>query len=279
MDYIRYSILGAIQGLTEFLPVSSSGHLAIFKNILGGEFLDFGLTYDILLHLATLLAVFVVYYKDIWGLIVGFFTLVRDIFRGKVDLKANPDQKLILLLIVASIPAAAVGFLLGDFIEDIFSRYFILVGFALIITAFELIAADKVSEGNLDKENLPLKKAIIPGLFQGFAILPGISRSGSTITGALLAGFNKEFAVKFSFLMSIPVILGSALFDIIDIIKGEGVALAVGPAIAGAIVAAIVGYISIKFMIKLVSGSKYHYFSYYCLAVGLFVIVWQIFFI
>ncbi len=274
MIYLKYGFLGLIQGLTEFLPVSSSGHLAIFKEFFGEDFSNLGLTYDILLHLATLIAVFAVYYKDIWSLITGFFSLVRDIFKGCVNLSSNPDQKLVLYLLVASIPAALVGFLLGDFIENL---PFIVVGFALLLTGIELILSNRIKEGNVSGENIKLKESIIPGLFQGLAIIPGLSRSGSTITGALLAGFKREFAVKFSFIMSIPVILGSALFDILDILKGEATAPLFGPTLIGMLIAAVSGYLSIKFMIKLITGKKFHYFAYYCLIAGAFVILWQLF--
>ncbi|MDO5479404.1 MAG: undecaprenyl-diphosphate phosphatase [Clostridia bacterium] len=274
MDYFNYGILGLVQGLTEFLPVSSSGHLAIFKNLLDEGFGDLGLTYDILLHLATLFAVFAVYYKDIWSLITGFFALVRDIFKRQVDLDKNPNQKFVIMVLIASVPAALVGFLLGDAIETL---PFIFVGFALIITAIEMIISSKMKPGKITLENAKLKDAILPGLFQGFAILPGISRSGSTVTGSFLSGFDRAFAVKFSFILSIPVILGSALFDIIDIITGTADAPLLGPTIFGMIIAAVSGYLSIKFMIKLFAGNKFRYFAYYCGLAGTAVIIWQLF--
>ena len=273
MDYLKYGILGLVQGLTEFLPVSSSGHLAIFKNLLGEGFADLGLTYDILLHLATLFAVFAVYYKDIWSLITGFFALVRDILKRQVNLDKNPGQKFVIMVVIASVPAALVGFLLGDAIEAL---PFIFVGFALIITAVEMIISSKMKPGTITLENAKLKDAILPGLFQGFAILPGISRSGSTVTGSILAGLDRNFAVKFSFIMSIPVILGSALFDIIDILTGAADAPLWGPTVLGMIIAAVSGFLSIKFMIKLFSGNKFRYFAYYCLVVGIAVIIWQL---
>ena len=274
MDYLKYGILGLVQGLTEFLPVSSSGHLAIFKNLIPGDiFSDLGLTYDILLHLATLIAVFAVYYKDIFDLITGFFSLVADIFRGKVNLKENPKQKFVIMVVIASVPAALIGVLLGDAIEVL---PLIFVGFALLITAFEMFISSKLKSGTITLENAKLKDSLLPGLFQGLAILPGISRSGSTVTGAILGGLDRAFAVKFSFILSIPVILGSALFDIIDIIKGEAAAPLWGPTVFGMIIAAISGYLSIKFMIKLFSGNKFRYFAYYCGIVGIAVIIWQL---
>ena len=273
MEYIKYGILGLVQGLTEFLPVSSSGHLAIFKNLLGNSFTELGLTYDILLHLATLIAVFCVYYKDIWELITGFFSLIRDIVKGQLDLNKNTNQKFVILVIIGSIPAALIGILLGDAIEAL---PFMFVGFALLITAAEMFFISRMKPGTITLENAKLKDSILPGLFQGFAVLPGVSRSGSTVTGAFLSGFERNFAVKFSFILSIPVILGSALFDIIDIIKGAADAPPIGPTAVGMIIAAVSGYLSIKFMIKLFSGNKFRYFAYYCAAVGLAVIIWQL---
>ena len=273
MEYIKYGILGLVQGLTEFLPVSSSGHLAIFKNLLGNSFTELGLTYDILLHLATLIAVFCVYYKDIWELITGFFSLIRDIVKGQLNLNKNTNQKFVILVIIGSIPAALIGILLGDAIEAL---PFMFVGFALLITAAEMFFISRMKPGTITLENAKLKDSILPGLFQGFAVLPGVSRSGSTVTGAFLSGFERNFAVKFSFILSIPVILGSALFDIIDIIKGAADAPPIGPTAVGMIIAAVSGYLSIKFMIKLFSGNKFRYFAYYCAAVGLAVIIWQL---
>ncbi len=277
MIYLKYALLGIIQGLTEFLPVSSSGHLAIIRRLLGNEFTDLGLTYDVLLHLGTLLAVFIVYRKDIMALITGFFTLIRDCFRRQVNFEEHPYQKLVLLLLLASVPAALVGFLLGDYIEDIFTRHLFLVGITLLMTGLELWFSDRIVEGKQNQQTVGAKHVVIPGLFQALAIVPGLSRSGSTITGALLAGFQREFAVKFSFLMSIPVILGSALVDIIHLLRGESVALPVIPALLGVLIAAFVGYLSIKFMLKLISHNRFHYFSYYCFIIGLAVIIWQLY--
>lgn len=276
MTYLKYAFLGLIQGLTEFLPVSSSGHLAIVRRLLGDEFADLGLTYDVLLHLGTLLAVFVVYRKDIAALIVGFFTLIRDAFRRQVNFQEHPYQKLVLLLLLASVPAALVGFLLGDYIDDIFAKHLLLVGVALLLTGAELWFSDRIVEGKRDEETLRAKHVFVPGLFQALAIVPGLSRSGSTITGALLAGFRREFAVKFSFLMSIPIILGSALVDVLHLLHGDSAALPLLPALLGVLIAALVGYLSIKFMLKLISHKRFHYFAYYCLVLGVALIIWQL---
>lgn len=276
MEFLKYSLLGLVQGLTEFLPVSSSGHLAITKQLFGEGFTDLGLTYDILLHVATLVAVFVVYWRDIVALITGFFGLIGDLFRRRLDLSAHPEQRLVLLVILASVPAAVVGVLFDDAIEALFSSHFILVGFMLLLTGVELMFSDRIPERGLTEKDLAFPKAFVPGAFQALALFPGLSRSGSTITGALLTGAKREFAVKFSFLMSIPVILGSALVDVVGLIRGEGTVPAVGPALVGMVIAAIVGYLSIRFMLKLISNKRFHYFAYYCFAVGAAVIIWQL---
>lgn len=271
MDYLRAIILGIVQGLTEFLPVSSSGHLQIFKNLFGARFFESGLTLDIMLHLGTLLSVFVVFRKDIFELIKEFFMLIADVFRGKFRIE-TPYRRMLLLLVVASIPAAFAGFLFKDFVESIAGDRLWVVGVCLFITASILLLSDKVVTGKKEMKDLSLRNSFFVGLFQGVAILPGISRSGSTIAGALFAGFSREFAVKFSFLLSIPAILGAALFDGIDVIK-EGTDLSFLPAICGVAVAAVSGFFAIKILRKLVKDGKFKYFAYYCMVAGVLTLV------
>ncbi len=265
MEYLQSAILGLVQGLTEFLPVSSSGHLAIFKEILGADALTTTLTLDILLHVGTLFAVFLVYYKDIWALIREFFLMVWDVLRGKPDFK-SPYRRFVLMVIIGSIPAGIVGVFFKDAISTL---PLFAIGIALFVTAILLWISDRLPEGGKTMETASLPSAFLVGLFQGFAILPGISRSGSTIVGARTAGYTREFAVKFSFILSIPAILGAALLDVLDIITGEAAAIAVLPALVGMAVAAISGFFAIRWLLKLVQNSKFHYFSYYCLFAGI----------
>ncbi len=271
MDYLRAIILGIVQGLTEFLPVSSSGHLQIFKNIFGIEFFESGLTLDIMLHIGTLLSVFVVFRKDIFELIKEFFMLIADALRGKFKIE-TPYRRMLLMLVVASIPAAFAGFLFKDFVESIADDRLWVVGVCLFITAAILLLSDKVVTGRKEMKDLSLKNSFFVGLFQGVAILPGISRSGSTIAGALFAGFSREFSVKFSFLLSIPAILGAALFDGIDVIK-EGTDISFLPAFCGVTVAAVSGFFAIKILRKLVKDGKFKYFAYYCMVAGALTLV------
>lgn len=271
MQYIQSVILGLVQGLTEFLPVSSSGHLAIFKHIFGESFFTSGITFDIMLHIGTLLAVFAVYYKDIWELIREFFAFIGDVFRGKFEIK-TPYRRMLLMLIVASVPAAVFGILIKDFIETISGDRLWVVGICLFITAALLYISDKVVTRGKDAKDLTVGNSLVIGVFQAFAIFPGISRSGSTIVGGLFEGFKREFAVKFSFLLSIPAILGAALIDFKDALE-VGFDIAPLPAVLGVIVAAVSGFWAIKVLLKVVKNGKFKYFAYYCTFAGVAALV------
>lgn len=269
MSYFQSAILGLIQGLTEFLPVSSSGHLAIFKRILGADALTSTLTLDILLHVGTLAAVFLVYYKDIWALVREFFCMIGDLLRGKPDF-STPYRRFVIMVLIGSVPAGIVGVFLKDAISDL-PLY--CVGIALLVTAVLLWLSDRIVAGHKTMGTASYRSALFVGLFQAVAILPGISRSGSTITGAQAAGYSREFAVKFSFILSIPAILGAALLDMIDVVQGTAPAIEIGPALLGMAVAAASGFLAIRWLIKLVQNSKFHYFAYYCAAAGLLAIL------
>ncbi|MBQ7718009.1 MAG: undecaprenyl-diphosphate phosphatase [Clostridia bacterium] len=271
MQYIQSIILGLVQGLTEFLPVSSSGHLAIFKHIFGEGFFTSGITFDIMLHIGTLIAVFAVYYKDIWELILEFFRLIGDIFRGRFEIK-TPYRRMLLMLIVASIPAAVFGMLVKDFIESISEDRLWVVGICLFITAFLLFISDKISKGTKEAQDLTVGSSLVVGLFQAFAVLPGISRSGSTIVGGLFNGFSREFAVKFSFLLSIPAILGAALLDFKDVLS-TGFDMSPLAALLGVVVAAASGFWAIKVLLKVVKNGKFRFFAYYCALAGVVTLI------
>ncbi len=269
MEYIQSMLLGLVQGLTEFLPVSSSGHLAIFKEILGADALQASLTMDILLHVGTLIAVFIVYYKDIWQLIREFFAMVWDVLRGKPDF-SSPYRRFVIMVVIGSVPAAIIGILLKDVISTLPLLY---VGLALFVTAALLFLSDRMPKGKKDMASASYPSALFVGLFQGLAILPGISRSGSTIVGATAAGYTRAFAVKFSFILSIPAILGAAVLDTAEVIQSGAFSISLGAAAAGMAVAAISGFLAIRWLLRLVQNSKMHYFSYYCLAAGALSIV------
>ena len=286
MTLFQSIILGFVQGATEFLPVSSSGHLAIFKYLFGLS--DVGIAYDILLHVGTLLAVFAIYYKDIWQLIVNavcmlailiknFFAFLGNFRRVKKKYQyqkiiTTPYRKFVALIIVSIIPVGLVGFLLGDWIESI-SAGLLVPGICLLITGAALYLSEKLPEGTKTAKNLTYKNALIIGAAQACAAFPGISRSGSTICASLAVGMKRTFAVKYSFIMSIPVILGAALKSLKDLSGTEISGGEIGVSLIGMVVAAVVGFIAIKLLLLVVKNNKFRYFAFYCFAVGLLAII------
>lgn len=272
MTIFKAFILGLIQGISEFLPISSSGHLSIAGQLMGMDPEASNLlSFNILLHVATLAAVFAVYYKDIFEMIKAFFAMLGDLFTGKgLRLKEFLYRRLIVMLIAATIPAVFAALLLGDIIEN---PQLWQIGIFLIITAVLLFLSEKLGGGDVNLESMSTKRAFLVGCFQGLGTLPGISRSGSTIVGGLFCKLNKETAVRFSFLLSIPAILGALVLDLKDIVGAQSQTLSFMPVIIGMITAAISGYFSIKFLLKLVQKSKLSYFSYYCILAGVFAII------
>lgn len=277
VTYLQAIIMGLVQGLAEFLPVSSSGHLVLSKFILGAE-LGTSALFEILLHVGTLLAVFVFYWKDVLNLIKEGLLLIKDSFlfvfkRKKFDLYL--ERKMVVFIIVASIPTAILGLLMEAFLEDLFLSSVVAVGFALLVTGTMLMLIRKMPKSDKTLEEMKGRDAFTIGLVQGIATIPGISRSGSTVTAGLFCGLDKEFAFRFSFLMSIPAILGAAVLKMMDVNIADLTTNA-GPYAVGMIVAAVVGYASIRWLKNLIQKDQFHYFGYYCLAVGLISIVYGI---
>lgn len=272
MTVIKALILGLIQGVSEFLPISSSGHLSIAGRLMGFDpEADSLLSFNILLHVATLAAVFIVYRNDIWEMVKAFFGMCKDLFTGKgLRLKEFLYRRLIVMLIVATLPATVAAFVLGDIIEN---PQLWQIGIFLIITAILLFLSEKLAGGNTDIEKMSSKRAFGVGCFQALGTLPGISRSGSTIVGGLFCGLDKKTAVRFSFLMSIPAILGALVLDIKDIFTAPSQTLSFLPVAMGMITAALSGYFAIKFLLRLVEKSKLSYFSIYCTLAGIFAII------
>lgn len=270
MTILDSFILGLIQGISEFLPISSSGHLSIADKLMKSG-AESPLAFNILLHVATLAAVFAVYYKDIWEMIKAFFGMFKDLFTGKgLRLKEYTYRKLIVLLIVGTIPATVSAFLFGDIIEN---PALWQIGIFLFITAILLFVSEKLSSGKTDLEEMSYKQAIGTGCFQALGVLPGISRSGSTIVGGLFSNLNRKTAVRFSFLLSIPAILGSLVLEVKDMFSAESSLPGVPQIIVGMITAAVSGYLSIRFLLKIVEKSKLSYFSIYCIAAGILAII------
>lgn len=278
IGYLDAIIMGLVQGLTEFLPVSSSGHLVLSKFLLNAN-VDTSALFEILLHVGTLAAVFIFYWKDVVSLIREGLLLIKDcalwvVKRRKMEM--YPERKMVVFILIASIPTAILGLLMEKFLEDLFLSSVIAVGFALLVTGTFLLCIRKMPKGYKQLEQMKYRDAVTIGLVQGIATLPGISRSGSTVTAGLFCGLDKEFAFRFSFLMSIPAILGAAVLKLTDI-NVVDLAANVGPYLAGMLVAAVIGYICIRWLKNLIQKDQFHYFGYYCLAIGLIAIVCGVF--
>ncbi|MEL6697034.1 MAG: undecaprenyl-diphosphate phosphatase [Bacteroidota bacterium] len=276
MNVFESIILGIIQGLTEFLPVSSSGHIELGKAILGLKPKD-AVLFSAVLHAATALSTIVIYWKDILG-------IIRDLFR----FQWNDSTKFVAFIVISMIPAGIVGVQFNDQLEALFSGQVMLVGFMLLITGGLLMASSRIQA---KPGELTFGKAFLVGLSQAFAMLPGVSRSGSTISTALMLGIDRAKAARFSFLMVIPVILGGTALELKDYFEAQGTPEAVQVVadqagttevgmtalIAGFIAAFVSGLLACTWMIRIVKNSKLDYFAFYCFAVGLVAIAWSFF--
>ena len=277
MTYFEAVILGLVQGLAEFLPISSSGHLALLQQWFGIDE-NKVLLFAVLLHVGTLISVFIVYWRDIAELIVELFLTIKDLCTGKgLRLQERPVRKLGIMIIVATIPTGVIGILFNDLFDSLYNSI-IPIGIGLIITGFLLVMAERMGASNRGIEQMNFRNALFIGTVQGIAICPGISRSGSTLFGSLICNLDRKFAVKFVFLISIPSILGSAVMEAPAALESGFDMVQLGPVLVGMIVAAVSGLIAIKTMIKIVSDKKLNYFSYYVWALGLIVICYGIFF-
>lgn len=242
IDYLQAVILAIVQGITEWLPISSSGHLAIIQILFG---VSPPLFFDIALHFGTLLSVIAYFRNDIIALL--------------------NKKEWIVFIILASIPTAIIGLALKDFFASFFSDL-LLVGLALLITGAFLFMTRNAKAGS----NLAAKSAIVIGIAQGFAVAPGISRSGATIGAGMLLGLDKDQAARFSFLLSIPAILGASLIEARELAIQS---VDLGPTVLGVIVAAVVGYLSIGFLLDIIRKGNFSIFSYYCFALGALIII------
>lgn len=265
MSILEAIILGIIQGLTEFLPVSSSGHLEIAKVIFGQDGIaEESLLFTILLHGATALSTVVVFRNEI-----------ADIFKGLFKFEWNAETKFAAFILVSMIPVFIIGMLFRREIESLFTGNIILVGAALIFTALLLYSTTRIPIQEDGK--LTFKRALLIGIAQAVAVLPGVSRSGSTISVALLAGVSRERAAKFSFLMVLPVIFGAMILDFKDFIEVQpDRSIDNYSLLAGFGAAFIAGLFACSWMIKIVKRSKLDYFAYYCFAVGLIALIYGI---
>ena len=270
MSLLSSIILGLIQGVAEFLPISSSGHLAIAEHLLGMTGLEIPEFFDVLLHLGTLIAVFAAYWDDIRNMVVEFFCGVRDLAHRTTPTPVPPARRLILLILVGTLPLLVV-LPIKDLVEGLADNMYF-VGGALIVTGFLLFASDRVKKGRKTEKNATLVDVLLVGAAQAVATCPGISRSGTTITAGCFVGFDRKFAVRFSFLLSIPAILGANVLSIKDALATV-VWSEVPVYLAGVAVAAAVGYACIRLLKMIADKGKFGFFAYYCWIVGAITLV------
>ena len=281
MKVLRAVLMGLFQGVTEFLPVSSSGHLAIIKEIFGYES-DTGVLFDVLLHFATLISICLVFYKDIIRMLTEFVGILADVLSNCVvfskSLSDNDEpryrrivssayRKFVMLIVVSTIPTGILGILLRN-VVDFSSTNLLIIGICLIGTGICLFISDFINDGDKKFREATYGDAFCIGAVQGAATLPGLSRSGTTVTAALLCGFDRRFAAKYSFIMSIPAVLGALILELTEIGSETITGSDVGCCILGMVIATAVGYCALKVTMKLIVSRYFKYFSFYCFGIG-----------
>ena len=270
MTLLQSIILGIIQGLTEFLPISSSAHLVIAPYIFGWHIpAQEGFIFDVLVQLGTLLAVIFYFRKDLFQIIVG-------VINGLIDKRpfSNLMSRLGWILILATIPAVIAGFLFKDLVERAFGSP-LAAGLFLLGTAALLVIAERVGKRNRLFDTISWLDALIVGLFQVISLLPGISRSGSTIAGGLIRNLDRPSAARFSFLMTVPVMIGAGALALVDLIKSPTFTMQIPTLIAGFIVSAIVGYLSIRWLLSYLIKHPLYFFAIYCLVLSIITIIFS----
>ena len=273
MNLFTSLLLGIIQGLAEFLPISSSGHLALAQHLLGIN-TEVPAFFDVLLHLGTLLAVLVAYW-DVVEIVQEFFRGVGDIVHGTTPTPVPPARRMILLIIVGTLPLFAILPIhkkvqaLGDSM--------VFIGMALVVTGFLLFACDLVRRGHKTERSATLVDALLVGVGQALATMPGISRSGMTISAGCFLGFERSFAVRFSFLLSIPAVLGANILSLKDALEAGVDWAAVPVYLAGVVASAVVGYACIRLLKLIAQKGRFGGFAYYCWAVGLLTLLLNLF--
>ena len=286
MSVLNAILMGLLQGLTEFRPVSSSGHLVIFKLVFGVN-TDTGILFDVMLHIGTLGAVFVAFWKDIRQLAIETVRIIYDVIQnikifinnrktGDDDpyrkIVHNNYRKFVMLILVSTIPTGILGFVAQGLVEKAGSSL-LFPGIGLLITGILLLVVDFINSGNKIPKDVTYANAMWIGICQGISTFPGISRSGMTICACLLAGLNRKFAVKYSFLMSVPAILGAAVLELKNF-GSETMSLGLGfTYLLGMIVAGVVGYFCVKTMLVLVRKKQFRYFAYYCFLIGIIALI------
>lgn len=253
-------IQAVVQGITEFLPISSDGHLVIVGHLLQRGFGTNSTGQQTMqlvigLHLGTLLATAAVYWRELWSL--------------------RHRGRLLAAVVLGTIPAGVIGVLFKDWFEQTMSSP-LFAGVGLLVTAVFLVAGQRMELNLLELDQVPLPHALVIGCFQALAILPGVSRSGSTIASGLMIGLTRQTATTFSFLLSVPAVGGAVLLESIDMAQGQSGGLAVGQLLFGAVISFAVGIVSLRFLIRIVTLRKLHWFAYYCVLLGSVVTAWQL---
>lgn len=274
MNTFQAFLMGLLQGLTEYLPVSSSGHLTIASTLFGIDGEE-NMLFTIMVHVATVLSTIVILGGEIWKIIKGMFGPLNPGAKGLNCL--NPDQRYVLNILVSMIPIGIVGVFFKDQVEAIFGSGMTIVGICLLVTA--LLLTFSYYARPRERESISLGHAFIIGLAQAIAVLPGLSRSGSTIATGLMLGEKKSNMAQFSFLMVIPPILGEALLDVLKMVKGESLGAEIGwmPLTVGFLAAFISGCVACKWMIGIVKKGKLIYFAYYCAIAGVISLLYGLF--
>lgn len=271
MELYQAIILGILQGLTEFLPVSSSGHLVLGQIFFG--ITESQLSFDISVHVGTLLAVLVVYFSDIMAILTSVFRYLAQLFSFKAAnflFKEDENLRMAAFIIIGSIPTAIIGLVIKQFEAVLFSSQ-VLVGVMLIITGTVLWMSRKHYVTDKKSSVFGMKQAIVIGVTQGLAVIPGVSRSGSTIAAGMFLGMNRHIAAKFSFLLSVPAIVGAQILGVKDMIEaGTSIEMAT---IWATLVSFIVGLIALKILLKLVHSGRFHLFAPYCWIIGALVLL------
>ena len=281
MTFIQSVFLGIIQGITEFLPVSSSGHLSILRNLFGIQ-TDGGLLFDVMVHLGTVIAICVVFRRDVLRMIGETIRMVSDIWANGSVLIHNKKEKdarrykkilhnnyrrFVVMVLCATIPTAVIGYAARDLVT-LASDSLLAPGIGLILTAVFLIIADVSENGKKIPKDISFTNSFLIGIAQGISTLPGLSRSGTTIAACLISGYDKRFAVKYSFIMAIPAILGAACMEIGQVFSSRISLSQFFIYLAGAVTAGVVGYFSCRKMLTIVRKKKFRGFAIYCLILG-----------
>jgi undecaprenyl-diphosphatase len=263
-------LLGFVQGLTEFFPVSSSGHLIIFQHALGLN--EPEMLFDVCVHVGTLVAIVAYFYKELAGMFRAFFRFLGSITIKKVQAgdSQNPDLKMVFLIIVGSIPTAVIGLGLNKFSHTLFSSLLI-VGFCLLTTSGLLMGTRWLKKPAATGDDFSYGRAFLVGVVQGIAVLPGISRSGSTIAAGLYLGLTRETATRYSFLLSLPAVLGALVVSLLTEANAGMIPLRI--LIIGGASAAVTGYFALSLLVHIVRNGHLHYFAPYCMLVGLIAII------